>query len=281
MPHPENLIRSTIVELIVTAIAAIPAVAERWIWMKTKLLILVVLLSALCIVMASASMLVPASDRAREVSQAPEHSPVIGESFAVERVDFIHYVKPPSAAAKPKADTCYKLLGVKWLATPVQYTVNPANTEGLEDGSVFAAISDSAETWDAATSRELFGSYTASSSAYYGTYDRINAISFGPMRDDNVIAVTSIWYSRVGKQIVEFDILFNDYFDWGDGYADSTKMDLQNIATHELGHAVGMGDVYSTTCSAVTMYGYSEEGDTEKRTLEPPDIAGLQSLYGA
>ncbi|PJA83788.1 MAG: peptidase M10A and M12B matrixin and adamalysin, partial [Candidatus Nealsonbacteria bacterium CG_4_9_14_3_um_filter_37_29] len=56
--------------------------------------------------------------------------------------------------------------------------------------------------------------------------------------------------------------------------------DLQNIATHELGHGVGLGDVYETACSEVTMYGYSNYGETQKRTLEAPDITGLQTLYG-
>jgi len=57
-------------------------------------------------------------------------------------------------------------------------------------------------------------------------------------------------------------------------------MDLQNIATHELGHAVGLNDIYSGSCSYVTMYGYSTEGDIGKRTLEQPDITGLQTMYG-
>jgi len=30
----------------------------------------------------------------------------------------------------------------------------------------------------------------------------------------------------------------------------------------------------------VTMYGYSNYGETSKRTLEQPDITGLQSMYG-
>jgi hypothetical protein len=28
------------------------------------------------------------------------------------------------------------------------------------------------------------------------------------------------------------------------------------------------------------MYGYSNYGETQKRTLEPPDVKGLQTLYG-
>jgi len=30
----------------------------------------------------------------------------------------------------------------------------------------------------------------------------------------------------------------------------------------------------------VTMYGYSDYGEIIKRTLEQPDITGLQTLYG-
>ena len=57
-------------------------------------------------------------------------------------------------------------------------------------------------------------------------------------------------------------------------------VDLQNIATHEIGYGVGLDDVYETACSEVTMYGYSENGETKKRTLDEPDIEGIQKLYG-
>jgi len=85
---------------------------------------------------------------------------------------------------------------------------------------------------------------------------------------------------KAGKKIVEFDMLFDTDFAWGNAEINSSLMDLQNIATHELGHAVGLNDIYSTSCSYVTMYGYSKEGDVEKRTLEQPDITGLQKIYG-
>ena len=57
-------------------------------------------------------------------------------------------------------------------------------------------------------------------------------------------------------------------------------MDLQNIATHEIGHTLGLNDIKTTSCNQVTMYAYSWYGDTGKRTLESPDITGLQKLYG-
>ena len=230
--------------------------------------------------MTTASMLIPVNDNARENAKAPEKSPVIGDNWDFERVDFIHYAKP-SNPGKTKTETCYKLLGVKWNTLPVNYVINPTNPQGLLEAFVTSAISTSAETWDAVTSKELLDDfYTIDSAVNYGVQDYKNAIAFGNYPTAGVIAVTSIWYTRVGKQIVEFDIMFDTDFTWGDAMLNPAVMDLQNIATHEFGHGVGLADIYSTTCSTVTMYGYSSNGDVEKRTLEQPDITGLQKMYG-
>jgi len=155
------------------------------------------------------------------------------------------------------------------------------NADGLSESFVTSAISASAEAWDNATSRELFNNaYGIDSSAQYGLRDNKNSIVFGNYPDPGVIGITSIWFTRQGKQIVEFDTLFNTAFHWGDATVDPTKMDLQNIAVHESGHGVGLGDIYSSSCSEVTMYGLSNYGETKKRTLEQPDIIGLQKMYG-
>lgn len=234
---------------------------------------------------ASASMLIPANSNAKENAKAPEKSPVISETdsgnWDLERVDFIHYAKPPGTAKPPATSACYKLMGVKWNTMPVNYVVNPSNTQELSEAVITSAISASAETWDAATSKELFkNEYSIDESVQYGVQDFRNAMVFGDYPNNNVIAVTSVWYMRRGKQIVEFDQLYNTRFNWGNATENSSKMDLQNIATHELGHAVGLDDIYTTSCSAVTMYGYSSYGETAKRTLEQPDITGLQIIYG-
>lgn len=232
---------------------------------------------------ASATMLIPNNDQAKDHAQAPEKSPVIDDDWGLTRVDFIHYAKPDGLPGKgPQENSCYKLMGVEWKALPVNYTINPTNADGLSKEFVTGAISTSAETWDTETAIELFNdSYQVDYSAQYGLQNFQNAIVFGNYPDSRVIAVTSVWYTNKGKQIVEFDMLFNDYFQWGDANYNPSVMDLQNIATHELGHGVGMNDIYSTTCSVVTMYGYSNYGETDKRTLEPPDIAGLEKMYGA
>lgn len=243
----------------------------------TSVLFVLVLLS----VSVAASMIIPANDNAKENSKAPENSPVIGENWDLERVDFIHYAKPTQPSAT-KTDSCYKLMGVKWNVLPVNYVINPTNPQGLTQEFIGSTVSTAAETWDSTTASELFNNvYSFDSSATYGVQNFVNAIAFGNYGSNNVIAVTSIWYTRVGKRIVEFDMLFNTQYLWGDSTITPNVMDLQNIATHELGHSVGLNDIYSTSCTAVTMYGYSNYNDIAKRTLEQADIIGLQKMYGA
>jgi len=102
--------------------------------------------------------------------------------------------------------------------------------------------------------------------------------------------VTIIWGYFSGppqlRQIIEFDIMFDIDFTWGDAgvtsettLGDTDVMDLQNIATHEFGHGAGLADLYSSSASEETMYGYSIYGETKKRTLYIGDIEGIKKLY--
>ncbi len=136
--------------------------------------------------------------------------------------------------------------------------------DGLGDVSAWATA-----TWDAATSATIFGSGYLGEYPW-GTYDYINSISYGNYDDPNVIAVTAIWYR--GKNIYEYDIMFDtDYFP-GDG-----SVDLDTVALHEFGHAAGLGDLYDTVCEDEVMYGYYVG---IKHDLREGDIAGIQKLYG-
>ena len=198
-----------------------------------------------------------------------------GNEFQCE---FIHVKE--NSAQKPASATCTKSLGGKWNTLPVNYIINPTNTQGLSSDFITSTISASAETWDAATPKELFNNlYGVDNTVQYGVRDFKNSIALGLYQgSSSTIAVTSIWFTRK-TGISESDILFNTIYSWGDASLNPLLMDLQNIATHELGHFVGLDDIYTSGCSAVTMYGYSNNGDISKRTLEQPDITGLLKMY--
>lgn len=108
-------------------------------------------------------------------------------------------------------------------------------------------------------------------------------VRFGNL-PSNAIAMNIIWTN--GINLVEWDQIYDDKdFDWSLNCLDvgencDSKMNFPNIATHELGHAVGLGDLYNLECNTQTMYGYSWEGDTQKRDLGLGNIEGLNILYG-
>jgi len=255
--------------------------------MKRSFIISALVISLLLVSIVSSSMIIPLNDKGKENGKALEHTETIdvdgdGE-WDLARVDFIFPAKPenPGNSNKgPKQGSCYKLMGVKWKSNlPLSYSINPNNSYGLTDSFVQDTISTSSETWDNATITELFSAPSINYSAQYGIQDYKNSIDFGNL-ESSIIGVTSVWYTRVGKQIVEFDMRLNTDYTWGDASVDPTLMDLENIVTHEMGHTVGLDDIYASTCSNVTMYGYGTEGETSKRTLESADIEGIQSLYG-
>lgn len=219
---------------------------------------------------------------------AANNKPVLSKEVFIYKKEA--FAKPPWAGGgKGKPAEGYKLLGkgIKWKELPVTYHIDPSNDNGLTVEFVTSAIYESAEEWDSHTSEELFNN------VYYviddGSWDSDapdgrNELLFGDYPEKNVIAVTIIWgyfYGPPGqREIVEFDIMFDIDFTWGDATADPTVMDLQNIATHELGHGAGLADLYEDQWSEQTMYGYATHGETKKRTLESGDIAGIQALYG-
>jgi hypothetical protein len=194
----------------------------------------------------------------------------------LDSITFIHYKNGAVkiVGTESKAQLCYKLMGVKWNSFPITYYINPS-----VDANAIAAGNNE---WDSHTSKVLFGSYSKDNSANFDSSpDGRNEYSLGNYPQSGVIAVTRTWYTRGTKAIVEYDVMFDSDFIWGDATKDSSVMDWQNIATHETGHGLGLSDLYTNACSSQTMYGYSSEGDTAKRTLESGDIAGLQKLYGA
>ena len=216
-----------------------------------------------------------------------------------EKIVYIHYKKgygkPDGTPGKPqKDDGDYKLLvkGAKWDTTePILIVIDPDGSS-LNAFDVQGVIELSAEEWDDGAYSDdwygvpvdLFGGYNIVHDATFDTVepDGRNAILFGDQQE-GVIAICIVWGyfggPPSGRYIIEFDIMFNTDYEWS-LTGESNKMDLQNIATHELGHGAGLGDLYNRKTTEETMYGYSTEGEIKKRDLYLGDIAGIQFLYG-
>lgn len=210
----------------------------------------------------------------------------------IQQKIFIHYAQP----AKPKPPSgengYYKLIGAKWKAFPVPLEANPSNPSGLSEGFVLTAIGTAAEEWDdgaysgwGGVTPNLFADTIGTTTKGYNdlawTSDKMdgaNTLIWGNYPTSGVIAVTILWYNVKTKTILEFDIVFDTDYAWGVS-SETGKMDLQNIATHELGHGAGLDDVYQSPAYRETMYGYSTLGETIKRDLYTGDKTGIAKLY--
>jgi len=197
---------------------------------------------------------------------------------------------------KDPTSSCFTFLeqGMRWQSTE-SFVVNPRNS-GLQSGFVVDTMNTSTETWDRETSFDIFedGSKDINALLDLSNVDQKNVVVFGAVVDEvtgevltNVIAVTYTWANwgapKPIKQISEWDMAFNvAAFQFGDesiANPPGLKMDLENIATHEFGHAVGLGHTSEPQCSAQTMFPTAPLGETDKRTLEAGDKNGIKKLY--
>lgn len=192
------------------------------------------------------------------------------------------YGKPPWAGGGKNGggDTaCYGFLskGAKWKA---------AEPYVVDSGMDAVLVAKDLETWDAQVTFDIFGSQDLGSTvdgADTVSPDDKNEVMWGNIADSNAIAVAIVWGIFSGnpswREIVEYDVVFDTDYVWGDAEVDLSVMDFENIATHEFGHAAGLADLYETSCAEQTMYGYANNGEWNKRSLEVGDKAGIKELY--
>jgi len=186
-----------------------------------------------------------------------------------------------------KESTCFSYItkGAKW-REPEQWTVSLSDAPSGID--VVGILVNAVNQWETADNpaNEIMESFNSSLSVVDGsigkTMDGVNEVAFGDITDEGVIAATWVWRTVSGppqaRYIAEWDQLYDvNSYTWSNIGA-STSMDFDNIATHEIGHAVGMGHPDST-CTEETMYAYADDGETKKRDLHAGDIAGVNGLY--
>ncbi len=99
--------------------------------------------------------------------------------------------------------------------------------------------------------------------------------------DGLVLARTCVWSTL--DFIYESDMVFNIHGDakWANG-AFAGYWDLQSVASHEFGHALGLGHTEngaSRQTAAAVMHPIVYQQDTRNRSLSRGDIDGATSLY--
>ena len=135
---------------------------------------------------------------------------LVSATYTIEVEEY--YARPPSTpGGGGKGGSGYTLTGYHWDTQPVTIYVNPTGSS-LSGNLVVSTISDSAETWDDATSIELVStSAQADNSATLdgSSPDSKNEVVFGNLGNSRIIAQCTYWYYLGSKHLVDFDIIFN------------------------------------------------------------------------
>ena len=188
--------------------------------------------------------------------------------------------------------SAYILMGRKWTQ------VDPQIKMSLKDDSLFAAtglsrngalvaVSAAANTWDDSTSRNLFfdGGAILTTTPNW-KFDGVNNMAFTPYATGcSALASTGVWYKTQGipsgqaYPILESDMTFNSNLKWTTT-GEAGKLDFQSVVLHELGHTIGLGDLYGRSQFSKETIQVMHYYNGVKRTLGNGDIYGEWLLYG-
>ena len=180
----------------------------------------------------------------------------------------------------------YGLIGTK-LPNTVFYRINSSSAPSSVRSSLPGIVSNSFASWNAATDGVSF-SNAGNTSRNLSRNDGQNIIAWNRL-SRSTLGTTYIRYNSATGAVVDVDTILNSRQPWG--WVDPTSVnpdkdcatnnayDAQNILVHELGHWIGLEDLYGSNEEDLTMYGYGSKQELKKDTLESGDSLGAGKIY--
>jgi hypothetical protein len=185
-----------------------------------------------------------------------------------------------------KNSQCYG--ETRWFAAdlPVKYFINNAGSADITGESVFTSINNAFNTWTTPSCSYFTVNYLGKTSDKVYSGDLLNMMEWienvadwPPEVDNNAIAFT-MPLIMINGRILEADIQYNGVnFKWSTT-GTAGRMDVETIALHELGHVIGLADLYdNTSCYVQKLIMCGVNNGETKRSLKTDDQNGDCYLY--
>lgn len=164
------------------------------------------------------------------------------------------------------------------------YHLNPSSVPSSVGGTNLPTItSNSFNAWSSATSSKVNFTRGANTIMNRQSYDGRNIVAFNRI-SGTALGITYVRYYTSNGLVVDVDTIMNKKYPWSwsnsSMCADPASYDAQNILTHEIGHWMGLDDMYDeANYKYASMYGYGSKGEVLKNTLTEGDIDGVNAIY--
>lgn len=201
---------------------------------------------------------------------------------------------PVDAYLKLGTDVGGRTQSLRWRDFPIRYFVTNAGVAQVSAEQFQTAISRAFATWHAVATAETSSTFVGFVQARPSTDDGASVLGFVSRPDqDRTLAATSFTVDTTDGRILESDIYFNSFFSWSVADAGTLdSFDLQSIATHEIGHMLGLshsalgetelvaGGRRVIAAETVMFPVAFSRGNIADRSLKADDIAGISDVYG-
>ncbi|MCC6163227.1 MAG: matrixin family metalloprotease [Acidobacteria bacterium] len=183
---------------------------------------------------------------------------------------------------------------LKWPdGQPVRYAVGSRGVAGVSATDFREAIARAFQTWESVPTASIRFQQDGVTDRVPSDNDGVTLLAFDSRPElDRTLGATSYTIDLLSGTLLEADVLFNAAFPWSvAGSGQPGRYDLESIATHEIGHLLGLGhsalgetEVLGSgrrvlSAGAVMFPIAFSPGNVSGRVLEADDIAGVSDIY--